>query len=159
MYDFKRQYQEQAKYFDRFVVWYEHKYMPDSLRVATREEERRSIDLVAITGTEIVTIEVKTEFAAATTGNIVFETVSQARIRKNGVLGWGFKLEDTDLIAYVIPGPDKVYIFETDAIQEFVLDNYPRLRNFKAENKDYLTLGVLLPLRWVEKVARVSETL
>ena len=127
--------------------------------MATRGEERRSIDLVATTGNVVTTVEVKTEFAAAKTGNIVFEVVSQARVGGNGVLGWGFKLEDTDLIAYIIPGPDEVYVFGTDSLQAFVLNNYSALRNFSAANDDYDTLGVLLPIKSVKDLCLASGRL
>jgi len=141
------------------MCWFRDTYDPDTLRKAIRDEERRSIDLVASFGNVIKNIEVKTEFAAAKTGNIVFEVVSQARTGDNGVLGWGFKLEDTHLIAYVIPGPDEVYLFEPGQLQAYVLNNYAALRNFSAANDGYDTLGVLLPLEKAKHFCLVQATL
>ena len=155
VYDFADQYQAQQLYFSRFIAWYQRQYNPDLLTLATEEQEKQSIDLVATTDGHSLTIEVKTEFAANKTGNLVFEVVSQARIGDNGVLGWGFKLEKTDVIAYLVPGPDKIYAFEPVELQAFVLENYSRLRNFTAKNKGYTTLGVLMPINLVAQVAHI----
>ena len=151
VYDFNKQYKRQEEYFDRFIDWLDKVWEPDKIVRATREEERSGIDLkVWLSATEF-TFEVKTEFLAEKTGNLCFETVSYARPGNRGLVGWGLKMEETSNIIYIVPGPDDIYFFVPKTLQEWVLDPavYSTLRPFAARNKDYVTLGVLMPLHRV----------
>ena len=130
------------------------------MREATQAEERSGLDLVITDEVgQTTTIEVKTEFRAATTGNLVFEVISQAVPKQPGVIGWGFKLEHTDLIAYIVPGPDEVYVFSCPVLQRWVIDNYGKLRNFAASNRAYTTLGVLMPISKLSDLVRYQGSL
>ncbi len=94
-------------------------------------------------------IEVKTEFSAERTRNLVFETVSIAQPHSmQNVLGWGLKDWFTHVILYIVPGKDEVYGFDFEALQTWVLDPpvYRTLKGFAAQNLGYVTLGVLMPI-------------
>ena len=150
VYDFKKQYKRQAEYFDRFIVWLEKLWLPDKIRMATREEESQGIDLtIALTGHEF-RFEVKTEFRAERTKNLCFETVSYASPGNRGKVGWGLKMEETSNIIYIVPGPDDIYFFVPEILQQWVFDNYSTLRPFVAKNEGYVTLGVLMPISKIQ---------
>lgn len=161
VHDFREKYRQQQASFNWFIEWLHRNVEFDrgSLRIATREEEARSIDLSLRQHGKPLTIEVKTEFAASRTGNLCFEVISQARIRERGVIGWGFKLESTDWITYILPETGDLYIFDTVELQRWVVDNYQSLRNFSARNREYFTLGVLMPISRVKELCRLTGNL
>lgn len=159
VHDFRKKYRQQRLWFNLFIEWLHRHNQVDHLRVATRDEEVRAIDLVTIIDGKSVTIEVKTEFAASRTGNLCFEVISQARVKDRGVIGWGFKLDSTDWITYILPETGDLYIFDTEKLQSWVIENYQSLRNFSARNPDYSTLGVLMPISRVEELCRLRGNL
>lgn len=158
---FREKYNQQRRSFSQFIEWLHRQtdFEVANLRVATREEEARSIDLSLTMDGRPFTIEVKTEFAASSTGNLCFEVISQARVKERGVIGWGFKLESTDWITYILPSTGDLYIFDTDRLQKWIIANYQSLRNFSARNPDYFTLGVLMPITRVKELCRLTGNL
>ena len=160
VYDFKKQLEKQKPYIERFIKWFDDYYRPESIRYANAEEEARSIDLVAeLSVTKELTIEVKTDFAAAKSGNLAFEIISQARVGTESALGWGLKLGDTDLLVYIIPGqlrePDKLWMLRPRIFQEFILQDYHSFHNFAVQNDGYKTLGILVPIPTVRRVEKL----
>jgi len=153
VYDFREKYEQQENYFSNFIKCLSEFRYITNINKSSMNEERKSIDLYFLYRGKWVTMEVKTDFKAAETGNLAYEIISQAYIRKNGVIGWGFKLEATDYLAYLVPKETtEIYIFQTEKIQEWVIGNYYMLRNFSAKNRDYTTLGVLIPITKIENI-------
>jgi len=153
-YDFNEQFEKQKEYYVRFEEWFMRVWEPEAIEPATRGEERSGIDMRVVMSDTVFTFEVKTEFRAKATGNLCFETVSYASPGARGQVGWGLKMEDTSNIIYIVPGPEDIYFFTPQSLQEWVLSPsvYRTLRPFAAQNKGYVTLGVLMPIHRVVKL-------
>ena len=123
------------------------------VRWATRAEQRRGLDLVLThreTG-DVTTVEVKTDRTAGRTGNAFIETVS---VDTAGRRGWLYT-STADYLAYYIPGPGHLYLVRLAALRNALagrLSQYPERR---IANNGYHTLGRLVPLA---ELRRVAET-
>lgn len=122
------------------------------VEVAAMSDELRGVDYWITTATgSTVAIEVKSDFAAATTGNVFVETVSNFGKHK---LGWGLTCE-SDFILYAVPG--KVLCATTPKIIKFMLVTQ-WLKCYKlrrAKNETYESEGVLVPLSEFLKCSKV----
>ena len=120
---------------------------------ATREEQRRGIDRIFThrrTGKRL-TVEYKTDYKAAQTGNAFVETVS---VDTTGKAGWAHSSEANYLI-YFIPGDGLIYILALEVLRRELprwVREYP-LR--VAQNEGYATHGILVPLDEFERCAEV----
>ena len=164
IYNFQDCIERQADYFNAFSKWLLSKSNIKECKLATEmEDKKQGIDLWIITqeGREIP-FQVKTDFKAEKTRNICFETVSQAyppEACKESVIGWGFKLDKVQYITFIIAGEGSIYIFKPPKLFAWVMQNYNCLRGFKARNKTYDTLGVLLPLEEVKEICYYEGTI
>jgi hypothetical protein len=113
---------------------------------ATREQQRRGIDRIfqhRETGARY-TIEYKTDWTAASTGNAFVETVS---VDAQGKPGWAYASQ-ADWLIYYVPGQHRIYIMSFTALREQLPRWVERCRNAPPiPNQGYNTLGILVPLR------------
>jgi outer membrane PBP1 activator LpoA protein len=127
-----------------FSQWY-------SIQPATMEQQRKGIDRVMThLETKVIrTVEYKADTIAGRTGNAFIETVSVDRTNK---AGWAYTSQ-ADYIVYLVTDPDTIYI-----IKPFVLrKRLPKWENSyqsrKVKNNGYNTVGLLVPLDELEKIA------
>lgn len=118
---------------------------------ATPEEQRRGIDRIFYNSRHrrTLTIEYKTDTAAARTGNAFIETISVDAIEK---AGWVFTTE-ADILIYYIPGKSVLYVLRMAAVRSrlpFWLLTY-KVREIP--NLGYYTHGLLVPLDELERCA------
>jgi hypothetical protein len=130
--------------------WFAREY---EVRPATQEEQRRGIDRLFMhlqTGKRL-TVEYKTDYKAARTGNAFIETVS---VDTTGKAGWAHSSEAECLI-YYIPGDGLMYVLALEVLRR----ELPRwMRQYPvraAQNEGYATHGVLVPLDEFERHAEV----
>jgi len=96
-------------------------------------------------------MQVKTDFIGHQSGNMAYEIVSQAYAGEGDPkLGWGLKLYQIDYLAYILAQTGLITIYSAPKLQGEVLSSYKQYTTFAAQNKGYLTLGVLVPLRRFE---------
>jgi hypothetical protein len=151
VYDFQDRIKEQQPYIDRFIRWLELRQKVISVEVAGWNEDMNGIDLKVLTREEgLVEMQIKTDFNSHRTGNLCWETISQAYPEKEGVIGWGFyKLPE--YIVYLSAVADEIHIFKTEELRGFIIKNYDKLAPFSTLNKAYTTLGSLFPIRLTER--------
>lgn len=122
-----------------------------TIRPATAAQQRQGIDrwYTRITDGETFPVEYKTDRTAGRTGNAFIETISVDTV---GKLGWAYTSQARYLI-YYIPKPDTVYVVPMARIRVMVdkwRQQYPERR---IPNNTYHTVGVLVPLDELEKIA------
>lgn len=123
---------------------------------ATREQQRQGIDRIFVQRqtSKAYTIEYKTDWTAAKTGNAFVETVSVDTLNKPG---WAYASQAQWLVYYV-PGLRRVYLID-------FIDLRKLLPQWVAEckaappipNKGYNTLGILTPLAQFARCASRIE--
>lgn len=128
----------------KFAAWY-------TITPATRGEQRQGIDrwFTRRTNGEKISVEYKTDRTAGRTGNAFIETVSVDTAHKPG---WAYTSQARYLI-YHIPDPEATYILPMATIR-YRIDTwrktYPERR---IPNDGYHTVGTLVPLDELEKIA------
>lgn len=148
LYDFEHQLAQgeagEAQIDEFFASWYR-------ITKAGHDQQRRGIDRIWIdrqTG-RTFTVEYKTDWTAARTGNAFVETISNDSSHSPG---WGYKSRATWLV-YFIPDPETLYVLEMAHIRQ----NLPRWEEAyetrAVMNRGYLTHGVLVPLDEFEQLA------
>ena len=148
-YDFRKQlaigerYERQLDAF--FCQW------PVDIRPATAEEQRRGIDRVftsRATGS-VDTMEYKADDKAGRTGNAFIETVS---VDVTGKPGWAVSSQ-ADYLVYLVTRPMTVYLIGMKRLRAALPRWKMKYPTVKAQNDGYCTLGVLVPLDELEKIA------
>ncbi len=130
--------------------WFAAEY---EIRPTTQQGQRRGIDRIFVhrqTGRRL-TVEYKTDYKAAQTGNAFVETIS---VDTAGKAGWAYS-SAADYLIYYIPGDGLLYVLALESLRRELprwMHDYP-LR--AAQNEGYATHGVLVPLREFEAHAEV----
>lgn len=126
---------------------------PVEIRPASMEEQRKGIDRLFVskrTGA-IDTVEYKADRLAGKTGNAFIETVS---VDATGKPGWAVASQARYLV-YLVTDPETIYFIA----MRRVLAALPRWRaaypEARAQNEGYQTVGLLVPLAELEKIATV----
>jgi hypothetical protein len=156
VYDFDRQLRDGLKHeaaLDaHFSQWYaitrldqDDPAVPECKRLARRGLQLMGVDRIwerAATG-ERWTVEYKSDTKADATGNAFIETVSvDTQDRK----GWAYT-SIAQLIVYYVPQQGRVLVINVPALR-IALRAWPARYPVKyAENRDYKTHGLLVPLR------------
>ncbi len=126
------------------------------IQPATRAQQRQGIDRVFIhrqSGASY-TVEYKTDWTAARTGNAFVETVS---VDTKGIAGWVYTSQ-AEWLAYFIPAHSTIYLIA-------FTDLRARLPHWLATckaappipNRGYHTLGILVPLAEFSNIASQIE--
>jgi hypothetical protein len=118
-------------------------------RHATREEQRKGIDRVFHGSTGSFFVEYKTDFKAHQTGNAFIETLS---VDRANISGWAHSCK-SDFLAYYIPGLKLIYWLDVPAIKTRILLWQAKYRKAFAQNNNYKTGGVLVPLFELDAIA------
>lgn len=147
MYSFNEQIEGQKEYFDKFVEWLKKRKSIIEVISASKEEDRKGTDLFVKTENgDTFRVQVKVDHKTDNTGNIIFETISQAYVHKNSVIGAEFDMANVDYIFFVLSKSGRILGYKFASLLEFVIDNYKTFDNFQADNFGYKTLGVKVPV-------------
>jgi hypothetical protein len=115
------------------------------------DEQRRGIDRVFVgkaTG-EVHTVEYKADSLAGRTGNAFVETVS---VDTTGKPGWAVSSQ-ADVLVYLVMEPETIYWVPMKRVRA-ALGRWRRMyREAAAQNEGYRTLGLLVPLAELERIA------
>ena len=129
--------------------WADGRYYPRPVSMA---EQRRGIDRFF---TDALKVEYKTDTRAADTHNVFIETISVDRVNKPG---WAYS-SAADVLAYYIPGDDLVYVVRLVRLRRFLPGWERRYPVRKAQNVDYDTHGLCVPIEAFEAIADVVVSL
>lgn len=127
-----------------FAPWY-------TIRPATKAEQRQGIDrwYTRKANGEQFAVEYKTDHTAGRTGNAFIETLS---VDVAGKPGWAYTSQARYLI-YRVPDPETIYIIPMAQIR-YRVDAWRRqYQERRINNGAYHTVGVLVPLDEIEKIA------
>jgi len=147
VYDFDQQHaqgQRGEDYLDTFFEARGHTIYP-----ATRSQQRQGIDRIFRKNGKRAAVEYKTDFVAHQTGHIFVETIS---VDADDKAGWAYTSQATMLV-YFIPGLKTIYVTPLDRLREQLpgwCNSYPTR---PAQNEDYATHGVLVPIAEFERHA------
>lgn len=134
----------------RLDVFFRERF-PVEVRPVSIDEQRKGIDRLFVskkTG-KIDTVEYKADSLAGTTGNAFVETVS---VDTTGKAGWAVASQARYLV-YLVTEPETIYFIPMRRIRG-ALPRWKRMyREASAENDGYKTLGLLVPLRELERIA------
>jgi hypothetical protein len=126
-----------------FRRWY-------ALTPATQAEQRRGIDRHFVTPAgRRLTVEYKTDWTAARTGNAFVETVS---VDTAGTPGWAYTSQAAYLV-YFIPPDGLVYVLTFAALRAQLRAWTQAYPTRAIPNTTYHTHGLLVPLREFEALA------
>jgi len=139
VYDFERQFNLGADgeniirevFGDRFVI-----------RRSVALEQHEGIDFWFSYGGFDIAVEVKTDFAAATTRNAFIETTS---VDKDGKPGWAFTSR-ADFLLYCVPQNRMVYVMPMREIRRLLPQWRKKYELRRVQNDGYYTEGLLVPL-------------
>lgn len=146
-YSFKRQFrrgQKAERYIDTLFA--------DRFRIkpASRSEERRGIDRHFTNDKgKHYTIQYKADKTAARTGNAFVETVS---VDTRDIPGWAYTCE-ADFIFYYVDDIGPIYILRPKDIRKKLTRWQNKYQTRKIPNKNYNTIGLLVPLDEFERLA------
>lgn len=121
------------------------------IRPATADEQRRGIDrfFTHRPSKAVDAMEYKADDKAGRTGNAFIETVS---VDVTGKPGWALASQARFLV-YLVVEPEAIYLVSMRRLREAL----PRWRaaypEVPAQNDGYRTLGLLVPLHELERVA------
>jgi hypothetical protein len=133
-------------YRDRFVV-----------EPASRADERRGIDRYFTerrTGRRYA-IQYKADTTAARTGNAFIETLS---VDTSGAPGWALSCQ-ADFIVYYVVGIGPAYVIRPAAIRRQMARWEREYPSRRIANRGYHTVGLLVPLDELERIAHAVVSL
>lgn len=118
---------------------------------ATRQQQRQGIDrnFVNLDTGATYRVEYKADALAGKTGNAFIETVS---VDATGRPGWAVASQ-ADILIYLVVEPEAVYAIRMATLRMALhgwMRRYPR---HAAQNAGYKTLGYLVPLNELERIA------
>ena len=125
---------------------------------ATREQQRLGIDRIFIQRPSKLRylVEYKTDWTAARTGNVFIETVS---VDTKDIPGWAYSSQ-SDWLIYYTPQKQRAFILSFPKLRALLPE---WIQNYKAAppipNRDYHTLGILVPLSVFEFACQKVEQL
>lgn len=147
-YSFNKQFSFGKKYEDFLDTLFEHEF---NIFPSTRQQDREGIDRIFFkkdTGKRY-TIQYKADQKAAKTGNAFVETVS---IDNQNKPGWAISCQADFLVYYIVDiGP--AYILKPSDIRKNLplwKATYP---SKSSPNKEYFTIGLLVPLKEFERIS------
>lgn len=151
IYDFPTQLEEGQKYEQRLDEHF--RTFQVQITPATMEQQRQGIDRVFFfpaTGS-IDTIEYKADSIAGKTGNAFIETVSvdTPSISKPG---WAITSQ-AKYLAYMVTDPETIYLILMQRLRANLPTWQQRYPTKAAQNQGYRTLGVVVPIRELERIA------
>lgn len=147
MYEFNKQIEGQKECFDLFVEWLKRRKSIIEVTIASKEDDKNGTDLFVKTENgDTFRIQVKVDHKTDNTGNIVFETISQAYANKNSVIGAEFNMVNVDYIFFILSKSGRILGYKFTPLLEYVIDNYKTFENFQADNFGYKTLGIKIPV-------------
>jgi len=123
---------------EKLDQWLKATY-PD-MRPATRVEQFRGIDRVAMSEQGVVTLDYKCDTRGMSTGRMFLETVSNSVTKRPG---WLLTSEADWLVYYVVP--DEVWMFLFANIRGAIANWRQTYGERSARNEGYDTLGVCVP--------------
>lgn len=121
------------------------------VRPATPQEQRQGIDRILThrqTGQRLA-VEYKTDYKADRTGNAFIETIS---VDTAGKAGWAYKSQAAYLV-YYIPGDGLIYVISLEVLRRELAGWVQAYPHRTAQNPEYATHGVLVPLDEFERHA------
>mgnify|MGYP001582985356 FL=1 len=125
------------------------------VRPATMAEQWKGIDrVVTDENGEVCGIEYKIDEVARRTGNIFVETVSNDN---TGRPGWAYTSTARWIFYFIVP--DRVLCLLTERLRAALPAWLRRFRLKSADNGDYRTVGVVVPIVEAEKVAEQASLL
>ena len=121
------------------------------IQEAEMKDQRRGIDRFFVSRklNTALSVEYKTDWRAAKTGNAFVETVSVDTQNKPG---WA-KSSQADYLVYYVPDDELVYVMKMKKMREHLNEWMSRYPERKIPNQGYSTIGVLVPLKEFEKHA------
>jgi len=123
------------------------------VKTATREYQRRGIDCFVTKDKITYSIEIKSDSRASKTGNAFVETVSVDNPFKRG---WAYTSQ-SNFIFYYLPLDCLIYCLNTQWIKCSVNIWEKRFPKRTIPNKNYNTIGLLIPLYFFEEIAQKDK--
>ncbi len=123
--------------------------------------QRKGIDYFVVSPTGVLmSVEIKTDFRAAETGNVFLETVS---VEKYGIvdkLGWIYT-SAAQVLVYYVTGLEEIYFVDMTAFKMKVADFKEWYREVEIKNKTYVGRGLVMPLKdfkdYVFKMVKIQD--
>lgn len=140
IYDFDQQHEHGQRgeaFLDAFFANRGH-----TIQAATRGQQRQGIDRVFLWDGKMARVEYKTDFLAHETGRVFVETIS---VDTEGKEGWATSSQ-ADLLVYYVPGLRRIYVISLAALRDMLPTWNECYPTRPAQNVDYATHGVLVPL-------------
>jgi len=108
--------------------------------------QRLGIDFLVDDFFSLLSFEVKTDFVAGETGNIVFELFSNF---ESGKPGWGLTSQ-ADFLAIFILARKQFFFIPMETLRNFISSGLKALESFVSKNPEYQAFGLKVPLEKVE---------
>jgi len=166
IYEFERQKKLQVQFVDAFADWMENRTDVEDVNRPTHAQDLSGVDLVVKEKDgRVINFQIKTDFLADKTNNLPYEIISQAYSDRPSEIGWGLDFTDEskkqkyEYLVYIIAGTGEILIVEICRLAGWVIYNFKGLKTFSTLNKDYVTLGVLIPIMKIRHLAFIKSNL
>jgi len=160
MYDFQERIDSQKEYYEQFKDWLAGQKNVARVWDADFEDDLKGTDLFfeTING-DVFAVQVKVYHRADGSGNLPFETILQAYGSRNSVIGSIFNMSHVHYIFFVLSASKTVIGFGVSSILNFIIEHYREFRNYRSDNREYATLGILVPKCEIEHLAQFNGNL
>lgn len=160
MYQFQERVESQMEYYEQFKKWLKRRKNVIKVWDAELKEDIKGTDLfLKTTNEDVFRIQVKVDHKADFTGNLPFETVSQAYSNRNSIIGAEFNMADVHYIFFIFSHTKRILGYQFQPLLSYVIEHYKQFRNFCADNERYKTLGCLVPVEKVKHLVKFEGNL
>ncbi len=112
------------------------------IQQATRGQQLNGIDRVFVRDGKVAYVEYKTDYRAHETGHVFVETIS---VDTDDTAGWAYT-SGADFLVYYIPALKKIMVMPLETLRK-LLPGWARAYPTRpAQNREYATHGILVPL-------------
>jgi hypothetical protein len=155
IFSFKESFEKQKPYAELFEIWLSQRENVINVEKATQANERQGIDyIITNNDNQVFNIQLKTDFLADKTGNILFEVISQAYKDRASVIGAEFNMPNADYIFYLFLPSGDLLCFKFRVLLDYVIENYNTFQNRAIANDNYgikyKTLCLLIPVSQIK---------
>ena len=164
IFNFKESFEKQKPYAELFETWLYQRENIINVVKADVSKEKQGIDyIITNKDNKVFNVQLKTDFLADKTGNILFEVISQAYTDQASVIGAEFNMPSSDYIFYLLVPSGRLLCFQFRELLEYVIEHYDTFKNRAIANDNngikYKTLCLLIPLSKIGHLAKPEKRL
>ena len=164
VFNFKESFEKQKPYAELFETWLYQRENIVNVEKTKLDQEKQGIDyIITNKDNQTFNFQLKTDFRADKTGNILFEVISQAYKDRVSVIGAEFNMPSSDYIFYLLVPSGRLLCFKFRELLGYIIEHYDSFKNRAIDNDNngvkYKTLCLVIPLAKIDHLAKPENRL